>query len=105
MPETRMRPPKWGPQVDPMPPFGHFPPWDPGPWGDPSFRWPWRHVPFPDPGDPIPFPYRLIEQIRIEDWISLRMAALDAAQEVFKAKMGAEKGLLAKQQEILAKYK
>jgi hypothetical protein len=88
-----------------MPPHRPFPPWDPGPWGDPAFHWRWKHVPFPDPGDPIPFPYRFVEQIRIEDWISLRMATLDAMQEVFKAQMSSERALLVKQQEILGKYK
>jgi len=105
MPEIKPRPPKWGPQVDPMPPYRHFPPWDPGPWGDPSHDWLWKYVPLPNPGDPMAFPGRLIDQIRIEDWISLRMAALDAAQEVFKARMSAERTFLTKQLEILGKHR
>jgi hypothetical protein len=64
----------------------------------------WKHIPFPE-YDPIPFPYRILEQIRIQDVIALRLASLEAANHVFQAQLAAEKALLEKQQEILGKYK
>jgi hypothetical protein len=94
MPEQEIKPPKWGPNVDPAP----FPPWaDPIPWY-------WKIVHF-NPGDPIPFPYRILDQIRIADIIALRHAALDMAEKVIQTQINAEREMLAKQQEILAKYK
>jgi len=96
MSEREIRPPKWGPTTDPMP--WHVP------WADPV-PWIWKRVPFPDPGDPIPFPYKIFEQIHIQDVIALRMANLEAMNQVFQAQLKAEKALLEKQQEILGKYK
>jgi hypothetical protein len=98
MPE-KAAPPKWGPIFDPTPwPGGQWPPMaDPIPW-------PWKHVPFPH-GDPIPFPDRFWEKIRIDDLIALRLASLEAQNEVFKAQIEAQKGLLEKQRQILSKYK
>jgi hypothetical protein len=98
MPE-KAAPPKWGPIYDPAPwPGGQGPPWvDPIPW-------PWKHVPFPH-GDPIPFPDRFWEKIRIDDLIALRLANLEAQNEVFRAQLEAQKSLLEKQRQILAKYK
>jgi len=94
MPEQELKPPKWGgPYTDP----GPFPPWDPIPWY-------WKYVHF-NPGDPIPFPYRILDQIKVADIIALRQVALDTAVKVFQAQVEAEKEMLAKQQEILAKYK
>ena len=98
MPE-KAAPPKWGPIFDPAPwPGGHWPPMvDPIPW-------PWKHVPFPH-GDPIPFPEKFWEKIRIDDLIALRLANLEAQHEVFRAQLEAEKNLLEKQRQILSKYK
>ena len=97
MPE-KAAPPKWGPIFDPAPwPGGPWPPIDPIPW-------PWKHVPFPH-GDPIPFPERFWDKIRIDDLIALRLANLEAQNEIFRAQLEAEKGLLEKQRQILSKYK
>ena len=98
MPE-KAAPPKWGPIFDPAPwPGGQCPPWaDPIPW-------PWKRVPF-NPGDPIPFPDRFWDKIRIDDLIALRLANLEAQNEIFRAQLEAEKSLLEKQRQILAKYK
>jgi hypothetical protein len=98
MPE-KAAPPKWGPIFDPTP-------WPGGPWPpmvDP-IPWPWKHVPFPH-GDPIPFPDRFWEKIRIDDLIALRLANLEAQNEIFRAQLEAEKSLLEKQRQILSKYK
>lgn len=95
MPERAIRPPRWGPIADPAP-------WAHHPWVDP-IPWAWKHVPF-DPGDPIPWPIRVLEQVRVEDVIALRQAQLAAVQEVLAAQIKAQKALLAKQQEILGKY-
>lgn len=98
MSEREIKAPKWGPTTDPMPWQCH-PPWvDPIPWI-------WKRVPFPDPGDPIPFPYKVLEQIQIKDVIALRLASLEAMNEVYQAQLKAERALLEKQQEILGKYK
>jgi hypothetical protein len=93
MPETKIKAPQWGPIADPAP----WPTYDPIPW-------PWKHVPFPH-GDPIPWPLKVLERIRIEDVIALRQVQLEAINDVFQAQVKAEKTKLAKQQEILAKYK
>ncbi len=108
MPEKAAAPPKWGPIFDPAPwPGGQWPPI----WGNPycppvvdPIPWPWKRVPFPH-GDPIPFPERFWEKIRVEDLIALRLANLEAQQEVFRAQVEAEKSLLDKQSKILSKYK
>jgi hypothetical protein len=107
MPEKAV-PPKWGPIMDPVPwPGGNWPPiWQNPHWppvADP-IPWPWKRVPFPH-GDPIPFPDKLWDKIRIEDLISLRLASLEAQQEVLKAQLDAEKSLLERQRQILSKYK
>lgn len=60
-------------------------------------------MPFPH-GDPIPWPIKIIEQIRVEDIIALRQAELVAVQDMFLAQIKAQKALLTKQQEILGKY-
>lgn len=101
MPERETKPPKWGPTADPAPwpwPPRPWPPWDPIPWF-------WRHVPFPDPSDPIPFPYKFFEKIKIEDIIALRMANLEAMSKVFQVQLEAERALLEKQLEIMGQYK
>jgi hypothetical protein len=77
--------PQWPPIADPIP-------------------WPLKHVPFPH-GDPIPFPEKFWEKIRIEDLIALRLASLDTQQEMLRAQFDAQKGLLEKQRQILSKYK
>jgi hypothetical protein len=98
MSERETKPPIWGPVTDPAPWHTHFP------WPDP-IPLIWKRVPFPDPGDPIPFPYRILEQIQIQDVIALRQANLDAVNQVFQAQLKAERALLEAQKEILAKYK
>jgi hypothetical protein len=97
MSERETKPPTWGPVTDPAPWHCHTP------WTDP-IPLIWKRVPFPD-GDPIPFPYRVLEQIQIQDVIALRLASLEAVNQVFQAQLKAEKALLEKQQEILGKYK
>ena len=97
MSEREFRPPQWGPQIDPAP--GPWPWWDPVPWF-------WKRIPWPIPeGDPIPFPVKVLDQIRVEDLMALRMVALQTMSEVIQFQMKAQMDLLAKQQEILAKYK
>jgi len=98
MSERDAKPPMWGPATDPVPWHGRWP------WPDP-IPWIWKRVPFPDPGDPIPFPYKILEQIQIQDIIALRLASLDAANQMFQSQLEAERAFLKKQQEILAKYK
>jgi hypothetical protein len=66
--------------------------------------WPWKRVPFPH-GDPIPFPDKFWDKVRIEDLIALRLANLEAQHEVFRAQLEAEKSLLEKQRQILSRYK
>ncbi len=95
MVERETRPPQWGPIPDPAP-------WPP--YACAQIPPLWKHVPFPH-GDPIPWPIRVIEQVNVEDMISLRQAELAAVQEVFNAQIKAQKALLARQQEILGKYK
>ena len=98
MSERELKPPRWGPVTDPAPGPWRWPQWDPIPWI-------WRRVPFPE-GDPIPFPYeKILERIRIQDVIALRLASLEAVNEIFQAQLSAQRALLEKQQEILGKYK
>ena len=100
MPE-KPAPPKWGPIFDPAPWGGR--PWPPI-WQNPYWP-PGDPIPWPGPGDPIPFPEKFLDKIRIQDLIDLRLASLEAREDVFKAQFEAERNLLQKQREILSKIK
>ena len=101
MSEQKPTPPQWGPIADPAP--GPWPPWPP--WPDP-IPWFWKRIPRPFPdGDPIPFPSRVLEQLTIEDFFAVRLATLEIMNEVLQVEIKAQMDLLAKQREILAKYK
>ena len=93
MPARETQPPRWGPTYDPAP----WPPWNPIPL-------PWKRVPFPDPGDPIPYPFQLLEKIKVQDVIALRRVRLDAMKKVFDAHFEAEVALLEEEMKILKKY-
>jgi hypothetical protein len=106
MPTEKAAPPKWGPIFDPAPwPGGNWPPiWQHPHWPPIADPIPWPGKRFPN-WDPIPFPEKFWEKIRIEDIIALRMASLEAQHEVIRSQFEAEKSLLDKQRQILSKYK
>ena len=110
MSEHEGSPPRWGPIADP-------PPW---PWPQPDpIPWPWRaqvppwwrRVPWPPPGDPIPFYDKFKDLIKPEDVMALQRAQLEATRaqlqadmKHMKAQVDIQLDLLAKQMEILANY-
>lgn len=110
MNEQEVRPPRWGPVTDPAPWPWPQPDPMPWPWTRLPLQW-WRRVPWPPPGDPIPFYEKFKDLIKPQDMVALQRAQLEASRaqlqvemDHVKAQVDIQMDLLSKQMEILEKY-